>query len=193
MAHSPASPAFWQDIAPLKPTQLYLSRQKVDRVNSWFHPSLQNFTPVSVRDFLGGGTLYLTDGHSRAYVAWRSGCRLVPCVYENSQIVTSPLGQAQYRNDIQWCERFHIRHISHLAERIVPPADYAALWQERCERMYQMELALQNGALPLSVFQATKQTLLAQGFFLYGFSQDLTVCYYENAAGELLESPFPLP
>ena len=59
--------------------------------------------------------------------------------------------------------------------------------------MYQMELALQNGALPLSVFQATKQTLLAQGFFLYGFSQDLTVCYYENAAGELLESPFPLP
>lgn len=62
------------DINELGLSQLYLSKAKIDKVMIWFDPlKCDEYEPLPVHDFMNNGRLVLTDGHSRAYVAYSYG------------------------------------------------------------------------------------------------------------------------
>lgn len=174
----------------LRLSQIYLSQKKIDGVLAWFDPSLRSFEPVCARDFLGNGELHITDGHTRAFVAWQHGIRQIPYIYDEDKIVTCALGQIQYEEDIVWCDRFRLHHISDLADRILPEDAYETLWRGRCGKMYDLKLALYEGKLRPDKLDLKRERLLRKGLFLYGISEDLSILYFENSAGELFEAPY---
>ena len=178
------------DIDCLKLSQIYLSRKKLDSVLAWFEPSLRNFEPISARDFLGNGNLHITDGHTRTFIAWQSGVRRIPYIYDEDEIVACELGQIQYEEDILWCDRFNLRHISDLANRILSERDYEELWRGRCGKMYDLKVALFQNTISLEEFNAKKDKLAKNNLFVYGISEELNVLYYENILGELFEIPY---
>jgi len=174
-------------IDQLKLSQIYLSQKKIDGVLTWFDPSLRNFEPICARDFLGNGNLHITDGHTRAFIAWQHGVRQIPYIYDEDEIVACPLGQMQYEEDIVWCERFRLYHISNLAGRVLSEDDYEALWRGRCEKMYDLKFALHERKLCPEELKLKRAKLLQKGRFIYGISEDLRTLYIENDAGELFE------
>ena len=151
------------NINDLKLCQIYLSQMKIDNILSWFEPSLKNFEPIYVRDFLNNGNLHITDGHTRAFIAWQHGIIQIPYIYDNSDIVTCELGQIQYEEDIIWCDRFNLHHISNLSNRILSEHDYEELWRNRCGKMYDLKVALLEKSICEKNFIAIKESLASEG------------------------------
>jgi hypothetical protein len=143
---------------------------------------------VCARDFLGSGDLHITDGHTRAFVAWRRGIEQIPYIYDKSKLVTRKLGQIQYEEDILWCERFRLRHISDLAGRVLPEGAYESLWRGRCGKMHALKAALQKGKICPGELRSKQEKLSRKGLYIYGISEDLRTLYTENGAGELFEA-----
>ena len=97
----------WVAPTDLGVSQLYLNKSKLRDVEKCFDPNNMNLCqPLPVHDF-GDGRLTLTDGHSRAFTAYQHNAK-VPIVYDTDDIVTWEEGQMLYKNDIVWCQRFHI-------------------------------------------------------------------------------------
>jgi len=90
-------------IDSLKLCQIYLSQKKIDDILAWFQLSMKNFEPIYVHDFMKDGNFHITDGHTRAFIAWKYGIKQIPYIYDESKIVTSEMGQIQYEEDIAWC------------------------------------------------------------------------------------------
>ena len=159
-------------------SQLYLSSEKLAGVESWFNPHcMDNFEPLPVHDF-GNNVYTLTDGHTRAYVAYKNGVQTLPIVYDHDEIVAGETGQLLYKADIEWCKRFRLTHIRHLENRILSHDLYKKLWQERCERSYHL-------LTQTSDKERAKMQNLAQDLFLYGTSADLSELFFESKSGEL--------
>ena len=177
------------EVDSLRLTQLYLSKKKMDAIEAWFSPSLKNFGPIPVHSFDGGQNLYITDGHTRTYVAWKRGLTRIPCVYDDSDIVTCALGQIQYKIDVEWCERFGLTHIKKLENRILSGTDYALLWQGRCEKMYDMVCALEEQRLSEQLLRTKETALRDKGLYVYGISSDLKTLCCEDRTGKLYEIP----
>jgi len=175
------------DINRLKLTQMYLSQKKIDDVLSWFDISLHNFEPICVRDFLNNGDLHITDGHTRAFVAWGQGIEKVPCAYDESEIVVCELGQKLYKTDIEWCDRFQLTHIADLKDRILSETEYEKLWRERCAKKYNLQVALIEGRIYLEALKRKIETLARKGLFIYGISEKLDILYAEDILGKLFE------
>ena len=166
-------------IMELGVSQIFLNEDKIKAVEEWFDlGNMHIFEPLTVRDF-GNGKYTLTDGHSRAYVAYKNGITVIPIVYDNDEIVAGEIGQKLYKTDIEWCNRFFIFNISHLAKRIINNDDYQRLWIERCDRSY--NLLTQMTEEERQLIQSKKPNL-----FLYGASDDLSELYFENSEGELV-------
>ena len=164
-------------IMELGVSQIFLNEDKIKAVEEWFDlGNIHIFEPLTVRDF-GNGKYTLTDGHSRAYVAYKNGITVIPIVYDNDEIVAGEIGQKMYKTDIEWCNRFFIFNISHLAKRIINNDDYQRLWIERCDRSY--NLLTQMTEEERQLIQSIKPNL-----FLYGASDDLSELYFENSEGE---------
>ena len=167
----------YTDIDCLRLSPIYLSQQKIDDVLSWFEPSLCNFSPVYARDFLNNGNLHITDGHTRVFAAWKHGVKRIPYIYDEDEIVTCQLGQIQYKEDIIWCERFNLHHISDLSNRILSGSKYDELWRGRCEKMYNLQAALYGNTINSNDFFIKKEKLEQNGLFIYGMSEDLDTLY----------------
>ena len=169
-------------ITDLGLSQIYLNRQKLLNVEKWFDPEdLSNFKPLPVHDF-GNGRLTLTDGHSRAFVAYRHGVDKIPVVYDTDAMITSETGQTLYKTDILWCERFHIKAVCDLASRILSAEEYQRLWIDRCTRAYHLFTKTTEK-------QRDNFRLLHPGLFLYGANEDLNILFFENEKGDLWEFP----
>lgn len=171
------SNVFYADILSLGVTQLYLSSRKVDAVLQWFHPAnMDTYAPLPVYDF--GDGLRLTDGHSRAYVAYRMGLQSIPVILDRSELVTGELGQKLYRADVEWAKRYGIRNVSDLSGRVVTDAEYNRLWKRRCDRSYDLLTRPQESALRLLQYED-------RDVFLYGSDHSASIFYYEDASGGL--------
>lgn len=96
-----------------------------------------SFSPLPVHDF-GNNAYTLTDGHTRAYVAYKNGVSNLPVIYDNDDMITNKVGQRLYKAYIDWCRRFKLTHIQHLESRILSNSTYQKLWIERCERSYHL-------------------------------------------------------
>ncbi len=159
-------------------SQIYLSSNKIASVAEWFDPQrMDNFQPLPVHDF-GNNTYTLTDGHTRAYVAYKNGVSFLPVFYDNDDIVTNQVGQMLYNADIDWCKRFKLYHIKQLEHRIINKSIYQKLWIDRCDRSY-------NLLTKTSRSERTQLQNLAPNLFLYGASEDISTLFFENEAGRL--------
>lgn len=159
-------------------SQIYLSAEKMEAVEKWFDPRrMDDFLPLPVHDF-GDGRYTLTDGHTRAFVAYKNGLTTIPVLYDRDDMVTNPLGQTLYQADIEWCRRFKLYWIGDLEDRIVGKSLYQKLWVERCDRSH--NLLTQTSEPQRVQFQNRVPEL-----FLYGACEDLSVLYFENESGEL--------
>lgn len=169
----------WVHPLELGVSQLYLSQPKLESIKKWFDPNHMDLcNPLPVYDF-GNGKLTLTDGHSRAFVAYQFKAK-VPIIYDTDTIITSFEGQLLYKNDIEWCQRFNIQTVSDLESRVVDSSKYQQLWIERCDRAY--NLLTQTDERKRSQIQQQHADL-----FLYGANEDLTIYYFENKHGESFE------
>ena len=108
-------------------------------------------------------------------------------------MVTGALGQIQYGRDMEWRERLAISKISHLKDRCLSATDDETLWRGRCEKMYNLELALYEGTMDCAAFEGLRSALKACGVFVYGMSSDFRTLYAESRAGEPMEFPTPAP
>jgi hypothetical protein len=168
-------------------SQIYLSLEKIEGVKKWFRKSLENFEPICVRDFLNNGNLVVTDGHTRTFVAWKNGIRDMPVIYDDSEIVVCQLGHEQYLNDIIWCKRLNIKHISDFENRILSKEKYTELWINRCEKLFFLVAALHDGSISKIEYDKKKGILENKNFYIYGISKDLEIVYYEDQFGKLYE------
>ena len=159
-------------------SQIYLSSSKIASITEWFNPQcMDNFQPLRVHDFRNN-TYTITDGHTRAYIAYKNGVSVLPVCYDSDDMIVGQVGQMQYRADLDWCKRFKLSHIKHLENRILSKSTYQKLWIERCDRSY--DLLTQT-----SHRERKKLQNLVPSLFLYGASEDLSILYFENEAGKL--------
>lgn len=159
-------------------SQIYLNSDKIVSVSEWFDPhDMRNFRPLPVHDF-GNNNYTLTDGHTRAYVAYKNGVSVLPVLYDNDDIVTGQVGQMLYKADIDWCKRFNLFHIKHLENRIVNNSIYQELWINRCDRSY-------NLLIKTSRSERIQLQKLVPNMFLYGASEDVLTFFFEDTAGRL--------
>lgn len=169
----------WVAPTDLGISQLYLNQSKLRNVEKWFDPNNMNLCqPLPVHDF-GDGRLTLTDGHSRAFIAYQHKTK-VPIVYDTDDIVTCDEGQLLYKNDIVWCRRFHLRTVADLENRIVDDSEYQSLWIDRCEQAH--NLLNQTNDYERADIQRQYPDL-----FLYGANEDFTIYFFENLQEELFE------
>ena len=159
-------------------SQIYLNEDKIAAVKKWFRSDdMSKFQPLTVHDY-GNGRYTLTDGHSRAYVAYKHGLEVVPIIYDNDDIVAGEPGRKLYLADIEWCDRFHIENISDLDNRIITGEQYRRLWIGRCDRCY--DLLTQTTENERRLMQEKAPEL-----FLYGAEEDLSELYFEDSFGRL--------
>lgn len=125
----PAAQVFSMPLAKLQPSQLYINEGKLRLARSWFDSGdRMSMDPIPVKEL--DGRIVMTDGHTRAVLAYLSGWENVPVYWE-----TYELSWNAYRLDIKWCDEESIHSPIDLAERIVPHKDYERLWRKRCMEM----------------------------------------------------------
>jgi len=122
----PEDRVFMMPILDLQPSQLYISSGKLALAREWFDPSdCSQMDPIPVKEFLG--KKMMTDGHTRAVLAYLSGFYEVPCYMDPDD-----LDMKAYEKCIDWCNEEGIFGIADLAKRIVSFKDYEVLWRKRC-------------------------------------------------------------
>jgi len=126
-------------LSDLQPTQMYICSEKLAAVERALNKSATSeIDPVPVKRL--GGKVVLTDGHTRAFAAFRQDRRSLPVYWE-----TDELDWDAYQVCVDWCLREGIRTIGHLQSRIVSTDQYETLWLQRCRRMHE-QLALKRKA-----------------------------------------------
>lgn len=116
-------------IKDIQPSQLYISRAKLDAVLSWFSPLTDDYNPLPVKEL--HGTLVFTDGHTRAVALAESGITQIRVCLD-----TDELDWHLYEHCVEWCRDEGIFSVYDLATRIVAPAQYNSLWNDRCTALH---------------------------------------------------------
>ena len=79
-------------LSDIHPSQFYISLEKLRQVEKWFRPDdLSHFEPVPVK-YLNGRIIF-TDGHTRAFAAYRKGLAKIPLVWDE--------------DELDWCDTLH--------------------------------------------------------------------------------------
>jgi hypothetical protein len=106
----------------LRPTQLYLSSEKLTAVTDWFDLGSPTYEPLL--GFKYDGEWYLSDGYTRAFVAWLVGG-------ERVRVEPDPEGRAAYdfdvyRTCIEWCREAGVETVPDLRGARRRPGDLRA-------------------------------------------------------------------
>ena len=77
---------YWVEVLRLIPTKDHLDRDKLDAVLRWFDPEdLSILEPLKVASD-EQQSLYLLDGHCRAWALWATGIEKAPVVVSSSPL-----------------------------------------------------------------------------------------------------------
>jgi len=113
-------------ILELQPSQLYISEGKLRLARSWFNPLDKSiFDPIPIK--LHHGRHMMTDGHTRAVMAFFAGWETIPVTWDDD-----PLDMQVYAECVRWCDKAALKTVADLANRIISPKDYNTLWNKRC-------------------------------------------------------------
>ncbi|MFP9191494.1 histone acetyltransferase [Natronosalvus vescus] len=115
----------------VRPTQLYLSKEKLVAVLEWFDVDDPNYDSLPV--FEHEGAWYFSDGHTRAFVAALAGADTIRI--HRDERVREECDLEVYRTCIDWCADEGIETIHDLSGRVVEPETYEVCWIERCQRL----------------------------------------------------------
>lgn len=116
-------------LTDIQPSQFYLSQQKLERIQSWLDPSdLSNFAPCPVYPL--NGRIIFTDGHTRAYAAYKAGLTKIPLIWETDQ-----LSWHLYQKCVDACRFRGVYSVKDFAGRILSPEEYTLKWLGWCREM----------------------------------------------------------
>ena len=133
--------SFPLSLAEIQPSQLFISTAKLARLlATWGPPHIEALPPVPVKHL--DGRIVATDGHTRAFAAYRRGFSEVPVYWDEDD-----LDWEAYRICVDWCLAEGIRTVTDLEGRLLAPEDYDVLWLGRCRAMHEM-LALRRRGVP---------------------------------------------
>lgn len=119
-------------LADLQPSQFYLSQEKINNVKKWFKAEdLSNFEPLPIK--MLNGKIILTDGHTRAWVAYRAGLASVPLVWESEE-----LDWEAYQKCVDACEEHGVNSVSDFSDRILSKEDYVVQWNGWCNNLHKL-------------------------------------------------------
>lgn len=111
-------------LSDIHPSQFYISLEKLRQVEKWFRPDdLSHFEPVPVK-YLNGRIIF-TDGHTRAFAAYRKGLAKIPLVWDEDE-----LDWEAYQLCADACSSRGIHTISDLQDRVVDADVYQHLWND---------------------------------------------------------------
>lgn len=116
-------------LTSVRPSQCYLNAEKVAAVAERVDGAA--FDPGALPVYAFGGEYYLTDGHTRAFVAYLTGRERLPVTYDVNLAADASL--PVYRECIEWCKRDGIETITDLTGRVVGPETYREEWIEPCQ------------------------------------------------------------
>lgn len=177
---------FFINIDELGLSQIYINQEKLHNILAWFDPlKINECEPLPVYDFLENGKYVLTDGHTRAYILYKSGADKIPVMIDNDKIVTCNLGKKLYKEYIEWCKRFCINTVKDFDHRIISNNYYELLWIERCDRLYNLFIAMETGLITLNDYEDLKKIGENKKLILYGANENVSCYYYEDILGNL--------
>ncbi len=117
-------------LTDVHPSQLYLSSEKLADVLAWFDFDDPAYGPLPVFEY--DGEWYLSDGHTRAFVAYLAGEERLSV--ERDDEVREVYDFDVYLACISWCEEEGVKTIADLRGRIVEPGTFEEVWIERCKQ-----------------------------------------------------------
>ena len=124
-------------LSDIHPSQFYISLEKLRQVEKWFRPDdLSHFEPVPVKRL--NGRIIFTDGHTRAFAAYRKGLAKIPLVWDEDE-----LDWEAYQLCTDACSSRGIHTISDLQDRVVDADVYQHLWNDWCDTLHEI-LALRR-------------------------------------------------
>ena len=113
----------------VRPTQLYLSREKLVGVLEWFDVDSPTYEPLPA--FEHEGEWYLADGHTRAFAAALGGAETI-CL-ERDDEVRDLYDFDVYLKCIEWCRQEGVDTVHDLHGRVLEPDTYQRRWLDRCQ------------------------------------------------------------
>jgi hypothetical protein len=115
-------------IDAVRPSQLYLNSAKLTAVIDWFDFDEPDYWALPVLEY--NGDPYLTDGHTRAFVAYLAGVDELRVVQDDTDFDRTD--RLLYHECLGWCANAGITTISDLAGRVLNPETYEEKWIDRC-------------------------------------------------------------
>ena len=113
-------------ISDLQFSQLFLSEEKIKRVENWLTNETFKEAPVTIRWFPWSETPVLLDGHTRVFVASQKGITRVPVLWDDTEL-EAELEQL-YQACTAWCNDQGIHSVSDFSTRILSQAQYEIDW-----------------------------------------------------------------
>lgn len=120
---------FLMALAEIQPSQLYISAEKLAHIMDWWHPPHLEMLPAVPIKRLNNWVIF-TDGHTRAFAAYRQGFSEVPVFWDEDE-----LDWEAYQICVDWCIEAGIHTVMDLKKCVLPPDDYEVLWLGRCREM----------------------------------------------------------
>jgi hypothetical protein len=117
--------SFMIDISEVLPSQLYISRDKLESVSKWIEAETHNYDCVPIKRY--GDLIVLTDGHTRAVKLFLSGVKEIKVYWDEED-----LDDSLYSQCINWCIEENIRTVEDLSTRIIDKESYEKNWIGRC-------------------------------------------------------------
>lgn len=118
-------------ISDLQCSQLFLSEEKIKRVESWLTKETIKEAPITIRLFSWSDKPVILDGHTRTFVASQKGLTHLPVILDE-EVMTESLEQL-YQACVSWCKGGAIHSISDLLPHILPQEQYQREWIKRCQ------------------------------------------------------------
>lgn len=111
-----------------QPSQLYVDADRLRGVLEWFDFDAPDYEPIPVIDL--DDELVLSDGHTRAVVAYLSGA-------DTLEVVPDPDREALdldlYGDCVTWCNEASVTRAADLVDRVVSRETFLEEWVARCQ------------------------------------------------------------
>ena len=122
---------FKMKLAAMQPSQLFISAEKLRRVQEEFNPAKpETLRPIPVKYL--DGQIVMMDGHTRAFAAHQAGLKEVKAYWDPDE-----LDLEAYEICVRWCRDAGIYSVADLQGRVVGKEEYERLWEQRCTQMHQ--------------------------------------------------------
>lgn len=109
------------------PSQLYIDASRLRNALNWFDCDDPTYDPVPVLHV--EDELVLSDGHTRAFLAYLAGADTLEIVPDPDQ---KELNIPLYRECVGWCRDESVTQVEHLAGRVVSRDTFLEQWVARC-------------------------------------------------------------